>query len=41
GTPCDCYGYTGVYWFMLSRCPSGYGYNLSCHYFMGICCVKR
>nr|C0HM68.1 RecName: Full=Pi/alpha-stichotoxin-Hmg5b; Short=Pi/Alpha-SHTX-Hmg5b; AltName: Full=Alpha-AnmTX Hmg 1b-2 [Heteractis magnifica] len=37
GTPCKCHGYIGVYWFMLAGC----GYNLSCPYFLGICCVKK
>uniref|UniRef100_C0HM68 Pi/alpha-stichotoxin-Hmg5b n=2 Tax=Stichodactylidae TaxID=42825 RepID=BDSB2_HETMG len=41
GTPCKCHGYIGVYWFMLAGCPNGYGYNLSCPYFLGICCVKK
>nr|ALL34549.1 type III potassium channel toxin protein [Anemonia sulcata] len=37
GKPCDCGNKKGIYW-IISRCPSGYGYTGSCGYFIGTCC---
>ena len=39
GSPCDCNGKTGTYWF--PRCPSGWSFCWEIFPFTGECCIQK